>query len=233
MDDLSHTKPVDCSQCLFKAITCQYVRPDEFQRLQDNSKRYRFRKGEVIIRQGEKADTLVFLQFGIAKFSMEDEAGKGLILTITRGPAMIGGANVFNSGLNLYSVYAVEDCDVCFIDYPLLMELAMNNSPFLLKLMEMITGMFKNSILNFIHMAHKQVNGRIAGILIYLAESVYGNPNFTLSLTRKEISEFAGCSTENVIHTLSKFHREGIIELNGKSVRILDSVRLGTISKVG
>lgn len=233
MDDLSHKKPVDCSQCLFKVISCQFVRPDEFQQLQDNSKRYRFKKGELILKQGEKSETLVFLQFGIAKFSMEDDSGKGLILTIVRGPAMIGGANVFNNGHNLYSVYAVEDCDVCFIDYTLLMELAMNNSPFLLKLMDMITGMFKNSILNFIHMAHKQVNGRIAGILLYLSRSVYENSTFTLSLTRKEISEFAGCSTENVIHTLSKFHREGIIELKGKSVRIVDLTRLETISKVG
>jgi CRP-like cAMP-binding protein len=233
MDDLSHKKPADCSQCLFKAVTCQYVKVDEFQRLQDNSKRFRFRKGEVIIKQGEKADTLVFLQFGIAKFSMEDESGKGLILTVTRGPAMIGGANAFNNGHNLYSVYAVEDCDVCFIDYSLLMEVAMNNSPFLLRLMDMITGMFKNSILNFIQMAHKQVNGRIAGILLYLSRSVYDNSSFTLSLTRKEISEYAGCSTENVIHTLSKFHREGIIGLQGKNVQILDLARLETISKVG
>lgn len=233
MDDLSHTKPIDCNQCMFKVISCQHLQPDEFQQLQNNSKRSRFKKGERIIRQEEKSDTLVFLQFGIVKFCMEDEAGKGLILTITRGPAMISGANAFNNGNNLYSVYAVEDCDVCFIDYPMLMALAMNNTPFLLKLMDMITGMFKNSILNFIHMAHKQVNGRIAGILLYLSSSVYQNHSFTLSLTRKEISEFAGCSTENVIHTLSKFHREGIIELHGKSVRIIDLSRLETISKVG
>ncbi len=233
MDDLSHKKPTDCNQCLFKVISCQFVRPDEFQRLQDQSKRCRFNKGEVILRQGEKADHLVFLQYGIVKFSMEDEVGKGLILTITKGPAMIGGANAFNDGFNLYSVYAVEDCDVCFIDYPLLMDIAINNSMFLLKLMEMITSMFKNSILNFIHMAHKQVNGRIAEILLYLSRSVYERSGFTLSLTRKELSQFAGCSTENVIHTLSKFHREGIIELKGKSIQILDLTRLETISKVG
>ncbi len=120
-----------------------------------------------------------------------------------------------------------------FIDYRILLEIAMTNSLFMLKLMEMMTGMFKSSILNFISLAHKQVNGRIADILLYLSRSVYENRSFTLSLTRKEIAEFAGCSTENVIHTLSKFHREGILLVIGKKIEILDVERLERISKTG
>jgi CRP/FNR family transcriptional regulator len=164
---------------------------------------------------------------------MNDENGKGLILTIVRAPTMIGGADAINDGLNLYSVQAVEDCDVCFINYNNLLEIAMTNSLFMLKLMEMMTGMFKTSILNFISLAHKQVNGRIADILLYLSREVFLSSEFVLLLTRKEIAEFAGCSTENVIHTLSKFHREGIIEITGKKVLILDAERLKRISKVG
>jgi CRP-like cAMP-binding protein len=233
MENLKHKDPADCNRCLFKVISCQYINPGEFQKLQKSSRRVHFTKGEVILKQGVKSSHLVFLQSGIVKFCMEDEAGKGLILTILRSPSMIGGADAINDGLNLYSVQAIEDSDICFIDYQMLLEIAMTNSLFLLKLMEMVTGMFKTSILNFISLAHKQVNGRIADILIYLSRDVYGNSSFVLSLTRKEIAEFAGCSTENVIHTLSKFHREGIIEVIGKKIKILDTERLKRISKVG
>jgi CRP/FNR family transcriptional regulator len=202
-------------------------------KLQRSSLRIHFSRGEVILQQGAKSTHLVFLQSGIVKLCMEDEGGKGLILTIARSPAMIGGADAINEGLNLYSVKAVEDCDVCFIDYPMLLNIAMSNSLFMLKLMSMITGMFKSSILNFIGLAHKQVNGRIAGILLYLSDSVFQTTSFTLSLSRKELAEFAGCSTENVIHTLSKFHRDGIIALEGKKIDILDAARLRTINKIG
>jgi len=195
--------------------------------------RVHFTRGEEILKQGVKSSHLVFLQSGIVKFCMHDESGKGLILTISKAPAMIGGADAINNGLNLYSLQAVEECDVCFIDYRILLEIAMTNSLFMLKLMEMMTGMFKSSILNFISLAHKQVNGRIADILLYLSRSVYENRSFTLSLTRKEIAEFAGCSTENVIHTLSKFHREGILLVIGKKIEILDVERLERISKTG
>jgi CRP-like cAMP-binding protein len=187
----------------------------------------------VILKQGAKATHLVFLQYGIVKFNMEDAHGKNLILTITRAPAMIGGLNVFNEGTNLFSIQAVEDCDVCFVDFALLQNLLLSNGLFLMKLIEMVSGMFRSSILNFISLAHKQVNGRIADILLYLSASVYASRSFTLTLTRKEIAEFAGCSTENVIHTLSKFHREKIIQVSGKRIDILDIDRLEKISKVG
>ena len=233
MNKLKHTDLVDCNKCLFKTISCQYINAGEFLNLQKSSLRVHYIKGEEILRQGVKSSHLVFLQSGIVKFSMQDEAGRGLILTIARAPAMIGGADAINNGLNLYSLQAIEDCDVCFIDYAMLLEIAMTNSRFMLKLMEMMTGMFKASTLNFISLAHKQVNGRIADILIYLSRSIYQNSTFHLSLTRKEIAEFAGCSTENVIHTLSKFHREGIIEVTGKRIVILDAIRLERISKIG
>ncbi len=233
MENLKHKDLMDCNQCLFKVISCQYINPVEFRKLQESSRRVHYAKGEVILKQDVKSTHLVFLQSGIVKFCLEDDSGKGLILTIIRAPSMIGGADAINEGLNLYSVKAIEDCDICFIDYQVLLEIAMTNSLFMLKLMEMMTGMFKTSILNFISLAHKQVNGRIADILIYLSANVYMNSSFMLSLTRKEIAEFAGCSTENVIHTLSKFHREGILEVTGKKINILDAGRLKRISKVG
>jgi CRP/FNR family transcriptional regulator len=187
----------------------------------------------VILKQGARATHLAFLQKGIVKFYFEDDRGKNLILTITKSPSLIGGVNVFNDSMNLFSIQAVEDCEVCMIDLVMLKEITLSNNRFLMKLLELVTGMFKDSILNFISLAHKQVNGRIADVILFLSGSVYQSQQFTLTLTRKELSEFAGCSTENVIHTLSRFHREGILQVKGKSIGIMDVERLRKISKVG
>jgi len=228
-----HSKVDNCDSCLFKIISCQYIEPAEFEKLRKASAQLRFKKGEMILKQGARATHLAFLQKGIVKFYYEDERGKNLILTITRSPSLIGGANVFNDSMNLFSIQAVEDCEVCMIDMVMLKEITMSNNRFLMKLLELVTGMFKDSILNFINLAHKQVNGRIADVILYLSGSVYQSQQFTLTLSRKELSEFAGCSTENVIHTLSRFHREGILSVRGKSIEITDLDRLQKISKVG
>jgi CRP-like cAMP-binding protein len=54
-----------------------------------------------------------------------------------------------------------------------------------------------------------------------------------LSLTRKEIAEYAGCSTENVIMTLSKWQAEKIISVEGKAIEIKEMDKLKHISKIG
>ena len=93
--------------------------------------------------------------------------------------------------------------------------------------------MFKKSVINFISLAHKQKEGRIADIFLYLTAEVYHNSSLTLSLTRKEIAEFTGCSTENVIMTLSKWQNEEIIAIEGKIIEIREIDKLKYISKIG
>jgi CRP/FNR family transcriptional regulator len=98
---------------------------------------------------------------------------------------------------------------------------------------QVASEMFKKSVMNFISLAHKQKEGRIADIILYLADEVYHDSSFYLSLTRKEIAEFAGCSTENVIMTLSKWQNEGIIAIDGKLFEIKDMEKLKYLSKIG
>jgi len=226
-------KIFNCDECLFKVISCQYIKKEEFEKLQTTTTQLRFKKGEVILKQGLKANHLVFLLKGSVKFNYENENEKNLILTISKAPALIGSANIFNEGLNLFSVTAFEDCNGCLIDINILKKIALNNSTYVLKLLEIILGMFRISIFNFISLAHKQVHGRVADILIYFSQNIYQSSEFTLAQSRQEIAEFAGCSKENVIHTLRKFHEEGIIKIKGKKINILDFDKLLQISKVG
>ena len=93
--------------------------------------------------------------------------------------------------------------------------------------------MFKRAILNFISVANKQKEARIADVFIYLSEEIYFGTSFKLSLTRKEIAEFACCSVENIIMTLSKWQQEGIVTIIGKNFEIKNMDKLRYISKVG
>jgi CRP/FNR family transcriptional regulator, polysaccharide utilization system transcription regulator len=107
----------------------------------------------------------------------------------------------------------------------------MYNSKFAMMMFHVTFEMFKKSVMNFISLAHKQKEGRIADVFLYLADEVYHNTLFLLSLTRKEIAEYAGCSAENVIMTLSKWQNEKIISIDEKSIEIKDVERLKYISK--
>ena len=233
MSQIDHQRYFECDDCLFKTISCQYIHKDEFEKLRVKSIQLRYKKGEVILKQGAKSTHFLFLRKGIIKFNYEDENGKNLILSINKAPALIGGANLVNAEFNLFSVCAIEDCEGCTIDVSMLTRIALGNTLYLFKLLQFITDVFRSSIFNFISLAHKQVNGRIADILIFLSQNIYTSNSFVLSLSRQEFAEFAGCSAENVIMTLSKWQNEKIINLEGKNLEIIDVQKLRLISKIG
>jgi CRP/FNR family transcriptional regulator len=127
----------------------------------------------------------------------------------------------------------MEPCDICLIDSKAMRNIALKHSDFILAMCERTMEMFQASIFNFISMAHNQVNGRIADILLYLWNDVYHKDPEEFVITRKELAEFAACSHENVITTLSKFNKEGIITLEGKKIIVNDLEKLIEISKKG
>ena len=217
----------------FRRLSSQFISDKDFDKLEKTSVKLNFKKGETILKQGGLPTHVVYLEKGIVKFNYENESNKNLILTIVSAPKILGGANLFYKDNNLFSFIAVEDCEVVLIDARVLEEVLVDNSRFAMMMFQVASEMFKKSVMNFISLAHKQKEGRIADILLYLADEVYHNTSFMLSLTRKEIAEFAGCSTENVIMTLSKWQTEKIVLIDGKNIEIKDLDKLKYISKIG
>lgn len=223
----------NCLESLFRIAGCQHLINSDMVDFFAGTRLHNFKKGEVILKQGVKTGYLVFLTDGIVKFNYEDDNGKNLILTINKAPTLLGLANILNEDINIFSIIAVEDCKGCLLDLDKLKFVGISDKSFMMGVLTMSTEMFRTSIYNFISLAHKQVNGRIADILIYLSQNIYHSGSFQLSLSRQEMAEFAGCSKENVIHTLRKFDADGIISVTGKNIEIIDIQRLVMISKAG
>jgi CRP-like cAMP-binding protein len=222
-----------CDDCLFRRLSIGFVSNDDFNKLIKKSVYLKFEKGDTILKQGAVSTHLLFLHHGTVKFNYQDEQAKNLIMTVVSAPKLLGGANMFYRNTNIFSICALEDCDVCMIDIHEFKQLLLSNPKYAMALFEKSMEMFEVSIFNFISLAHKNVNGRIADILIYLSDAVYKSMDFTLNLTRKELAEFAGCSVENVINTLSRMNKDGILELEGKHLKITDRKKLTLISKAG
>jgi len=84
-----------------------------------------------------------------------------------------------------------------------------------------ILGENSNQINNrFFCLTHRQSYGRLANLLLCLSERVFKSDQFELDLTRKELAELAGMSTENVIRILKKFQEDDLIILKGKNIEL-------------
>jgi len=229
MDKHEKTKGYDW----LKKISLQFLPEKDYEKIEKTMLFLKFRKGETILKQGGSPTHIVFLEKGIVKFNYENDSGKNLILTIVHSPKILGGANLFYKDNNLFSIIAVEECEVIMINSSVLFDVMMNNAKFSIMLYQLASEMFKKAVINFVSLAHKQKESRIADILLFLSSEVYHSDEFSTTLSRKELSEFAGCSVENIIITFSKWKNEGILDVSAKKIRILNTDKLKHISKIG
>ncbi|MCD8185951.1 MAG: helix-turn-helix domain-containing protein, partial [Rikenellaceae bacterium] len=84
-------------------------------------------------------------------------------------------------------------------------------------------------------LTQKYIRGRLADSLIFLIETYDFAEDGTIDVTlsREDLAQLSSMTTSNAIRTLSAFAGEGVVELVGKRIKVLDLERLKKISVLG
>jgi CRP/FNR family transcriptional regulator len=192
-----------------------------------------YRKGEIINHEGEKISTFKYLKSGLVKLYRRTSTGEEQIITITRPFEFVSNMSIFSEDKYQYSVSALEDSVVCIVKLDFIKELFLRNGGFAMGLLTKIS-MINDKIINqTLDIRQKNLVGRVAYVLVYFTKEIYKSRVFDLPVSRKEIADYIGMSTANVIRTMSDFKKEGIIRIFGKTIEIADLDKLEIISKRG
>lgn len=229
---MKFTKMQDCSQCLLKCDIYRAMGSRDGDCQGSALFHAHYRKHEVICKQGTDVTHAKFLVKGTAKLYIEGLNNRNIILYLLKPPAYIGLLAFFESPYYSYSVAALEDAEVCFIDLCLVKRMYVENHELLLSLNQAFGKSVANIMKKIISLNQKQIRGRLAENLIYLSK-IYGGNQFRMALTRKEIGEMTAISEENTVRLLSEFSRENIISTRGREIEILDMPLLEKISEFG
>jgi CRP/FNR family transcriptional regulator, polysaccharide utilization system transcription regulator len=206
---------------------------EELKLLESNRVEVTYKKGETLCKQGTFASHIMYICKGLVKVYVENDKDS-LILKILPEGNLIGLTSLYD-GNNIfqYSAIAYQDSLVRLIDINVFRQLLKQNPDFA---NEVINILCENSIQTygrFFCFTHKQSYGRMADILLCLACRIYKKNEFDLLLSRKELAELTGLSTERVIRIIKKFKDDGLISMEGKTFRILDHEKLQKISNHG
>jgi CRP/FNR family transcriptional regulator len=205
----------------------------ELDLIQKNQIEVKFKKGEIISKQGSFASHVMFLREGLVKAYMEG-AKNSLILTIIPADNFIGLTSLYDGNpLMQYSASAYIDSVVQMIDINVFREITANNAKFSNEIIKILSAASALTYGRFYCITNKQSYGRLADVLLCLSNRVFKTDKFELSLTRKELAELACLSTENVIKIIKKFKDDGLIEVHGKTFTIKNSELLEKISNLG
>ena len=90
------------------------------------------------------------------------------------------------------------------------------------------------SLLNTVgDLIFKQMNGRMAETLLYLDSLRKEKVEIFQLLSRKDLADFAGISTESAVKLLKTFEKDGLIELHEKDILLKNYPALKEISVRG
>ncbi|MDD2634063.1 MAG: Crp/Fnr family transcriptional regulator [Bacteroidales bacterium] len=224
-----------CRDCNFEVKTIfKKLLPEQIDFLTQNKVCNIIKKGVVLYQEGNRISGIYCINKGILKIYKTGIEGKEQIIKFAKKGDIIGYRSVIISEPACTSVKVIEDAVVCFISSQELYHLLKENSEFGIEMLQIACKELGEANNYITDIAQKSVKERLAEILLHLKDEfgVNNDEVININLTREELANLIGTATESVIRLLSEFKTEGIIELQGRKIRIKDSIKLKKISNL-
>lgn len=222
-----------CELCELKGLFIETLDVDNLDLICSSKIEKEYATGEIILKEGMQITDFVYLKSGLVKLYRSDPGGKEQIITIAKPFDYVSLLSVFSNDTYNYSVTALEDSVTCHIAMSEINQLVLENGKLALNLLKKMSLVADQIILDSLDIRKKHLRGRVAFLLIYFSQEIYHTSEFDLPLTRKEMAEYVGMTTENVIRTLSEFRRDGILKIYGKTIQVANMDTLKSIAEFG
>ncbi|MGQ0509965.1 MAG: Crp/Fnr family transcriptional regulator [Betaproteobacteria bacterium] len=169
-----------------------------------------FLKQAVIVREGEATDSLYIILEGRVKAFVSDGEGREVVLSI-QGPGEYFGEMVLDEGPRSASVMALEASRCLVVPKAEFRAFLARNPAFSLSLTEKLIHRVRDLTANVKSLALMDVYGRVARLLLELAEEKDGVLVIEERLTQQDIASRVGASREMVSRILKDLSVGGYV----------------------
>ncbi|HAN00015.1 MAG TPA: hypothetical protein DCQ26_15550 [Marinilabiliales bacterium] len=205
---------------------------EQLKMVMDNQVKLSYNKGEIISKQGGFASHIIFLSEGLIKIYKEHN-DKNLILKLVKPGEFIGLSSLFSKSTFDYSAACIDDSKVYSINIETLKTLVKSNPDFAEKIIWLMNQNTSQYFERIMSLTQKQLHGRIADAILHLSREIFESTSFNMLLTRRDLAEFCGMSTESAIRILKEFHNDKIVNIDGKMMEVISFPLLERLSEVG
>jgi CRP-like cAMP-binding protein len=192
----------------------------------------KFRAGERVSTKGTFASHILYLRKGMVKLFIEEE-DRNVILCIEPEGTFLGLQALFGEKPFPYSIETTVDSYFCMFDLYDFQELCRLNPIFASDIIYRLNEFTLRNLERLFTLTQKQLAGRFADILICFHDRIYKSTKFEISLSRKELADITVMSAESLSRVIREFRNDGIVEISGKKVNLLDMERIYQISRTG
>ncbi len=225
---------VTCSGCNMREMCLPGgLRAEDLPRMENIVyARRRVKRGEALFGAGDEFKTVYSIRSGFFKTSLVDGEGREQVTGFFMGGELLGmdgiGAGRYNG-----TAVALEDSEVCVMPYALIEEMAREVPALQRRLYAVLSREIARDHGVMMLLGSMRAEERLATFLLNLSKRFtargYSPSDFHLRMTRDELGSYLGLKLETVSRLFSRFHDDGLIEVQQKHVRILDAGRLEQI----
>ncbi|WP_445736528.1 response regulator [Mariniflexile sp.] len=196
----------------------------------DNGNEIAYAKGDVIYEEGQNSNNIFLISKGLIKCHKLDEQGKDLTTALYKEDDLFGYTSFTQNMTYQETATAIKDSKLLALSKNELINVLNINHNVTLELIQLLSDdltLVKDQLLQ---MAYSSVKKRTATTILKFAEKLNYKPNDAIRISRNDLASVAGIAIESLIRTLSSFKDLGLIEIEGRNIKILDINKLEQIT---
>jgi CRP/FNR family cyclic AMP-dependent transcriptional regulator len=167
-------------------------------------------KNTIIVTEGDKTDSLYVILEGRVKVFVSDGDGHDMVLS-TQSPGEYFGEMVLDEGPRSASIMTLEPSRFLVVQKNDFRDFVVRNPAFALSLIDKLIGRARALTASVKSLALMDVYGRVARLLLDLAEETGGQLAISQRLTQQEIASRIGASREMVSRILKDLSTGGYL----------------------
>jgi len=187
-----------------------------------------YRKKDLIFSEGDTPLGLYLLEKGKIKIFKSHELGKDLITRLLQPGDFFGYLPLLKGIPHSSSAEALEDVEITVFpsdDFFTLLERSPQVSK---RFVGLLAGKMHEEQEKLLALAYSSVRKRTAEALLTLRERYHdgSDKEFTMAIARDDLANMVGTATESLIRTLSDFRAEGLIQISGSAITLVNVDKL-------
>lgn len=227
----SKSLPTDCHTCKSRRDSVFCDLSDEHLKILNEAKTSNeYKPNQIIFYEGNKPFGLYCITSGKVKIYKMDSEGHQQIVRLAGAGDLIGYRSLLAEEPYSATAETLENANVCFVDKNVFLDVLQTHPATAMNVMSSLARDLGKAEHQIVNLTHKNIRERLAELFLIFKKR-YGEKtakgiHLNINLTREELGELIGTTQESVIRLLSEFKQDGLIEVDGRQITLLNIGKL-------
>ena len=196
--------------------------PEQIDRIVRIVVKKQFNRGETIFFEGDNGTGFYMVDSGKVKIYKMSLSGKEQILHIFGPGEPFGEVPVFHGQPFPATAEALMKSSLLFFPRDKFIQLVHETPSIALNMLAVLSMRLRRFASQIESLSLKEVPARLAGYLLYLSEEQGNTDVIELEISKGQLASLLGTIPETLSRIFAKMSEEGLIAVEGRTIRILD-----------